>query len=115
MPAFLIQKRTVSSTIHYPGIKHLIMTYQQYYNKLIKDIDHCEKNILKQHKLLKGEKGYLDQKDLYIYMGLCNDKASLLSKCEEVLKLITSGEVSYDDQVDPAKLPRTFKAKYGNN
>ena len=82
------------------------MTYQQYYNKLIKDLDHNEKNILKQHKLLKGEKGYLDQKDLYVYMGLCNDLYSLLSKCEEVLKLITEGEVNPNDEIDPLKLTK---------
>lgn len=87
------------------------MTYQQYYNQLTRDLDNGEKNILKQHKLLKGEKGYLDQKDVYVYMGLINDMSSLLNKCEEVLELITSGEVSYDDQVDPAKLPKAFKSK----
>jgi hypothetical protein len=82
------------------------MTYQQYYNKLIKNIDHCEKNILKQHKLLKGEKGYLDQKDLYVYMGLCNDKSSLLSKFEEVLKLITDGKVDPQNEIDPVNLTK---------
>jgi hypothetical protein len=85
------------------------MTYQQYYNKLIKDLDHSEKNILKQHKLLKGEKGYLDKKDLYVYMGLCNDLYSLLSKCEEVLKLITEGEVNSNDEIDPLKLTKVPK------
>ena len=93
--------------IHYPGIKHLIMTYQQYYNKLIKDIDESEKNILKQHKFLKGEKGYLDQKDLYVYMGLRNDKAYLQSKFEEVSKLITDGKVNSQDEIDPIKLTKT--------
>jgi hypothetical protein len=83
------------------------MTYQQYYNKLIKNIDQSEKNILKQHKLLKGEKGYFDQKGLYIYMGLCNDKASLLSKFEEVLKLITDGKVNPQDEIDPVKLTKS--------
>ncbi|HEY4195617.1 MAG TPA: hypothetical protein VGM63_08775 [Mucilaginibacter sp.] len=83
------------------------MTYQQYYSKLIKDIDLSEKNILKQHKLLKGEKGYLDQKDLYVYMGLCTDKAYLLSKFEEVLKLITDGKVDPQDEIDIIKLTKT--------
>ena len=81
------------------------MTCQQYYNKLIKDLEHSERNIIKQHKLLKGEKGYLDQNDLYIYMGLCNDLYSLVSKCEEVLKLITSGEVNPEDEIDAIDLP----------
>ena len=75
------------------------MTCQQYYNKLIKDLEHSERNIIKQHKLLKGEKGYLDQNDLYTYMGLCNDLYSLVSKCDEVLKLITSGTVKPDDEI----------------
>lgn len=82
------------------------MTYQQYYNKLIRQIDHSEKDVQKQHKILKGEKGYLDQRDLYVYMGLCNDLSSLLSKCDEVLKLITGGKVNPHDEIDPLVLPR---------
>jgi hypothetical protein len=81
------------------------MTYQQYYNKLIKELDHSEKDIVKQQRSLKGDKGYLDQKDLYVYMGLSNDMYSLLSKCEGVLKLIIEGEVSPHDEIDPDKLP----------
>jgi len=81
------------------------MTYQQYYNKLIKELDHSEKNIVKQQVSLKGDKGYLDQKDLYVYMGLTNDMYSLLSKCEEVLKLIIEGEINPNDEIDLDKLP----------
>ncbi|HEY4195704.1 MAG TPA: hypothetical protein VGM63_09215 [Mucilaginibacter sp.] len=85
------------------------MTCQQYYNKLIKDLEHSERNIIKQHKLLKGEKGYLDQNDLYVYMGLCNDLYSLVSKCDEVLKLITSGAVNPQDEIDLIDLPGNDK------
>jgi hypothetical protein len=81
------------------------MTYQQYYNKLIKDLDYKEKNIQKQHKLLKGEKGYLDKKDMFVYMGLFHDLNTLLGRCEQVLKLMTGGDVSPGDEIDPAKLP----------
>jgi hypothetical protein len=81
------------------------MTYQQYYNKLIKELDHSEKNIVEQQKSLKGDKGYLSEKDLYVYMGLSNDMYSLLSRCEEVLKLIVGGEVNPNDEIDPDKLP----------
>ena len=81
------------------------MTYQQYYNKLIKELDQSEKNIVEQQKSLKGDKGYLNDKDLYVYMGLSNDMYSLLSKCEEVLKLIIGGEINPHDEIDPDKLP----------
>jgi hypothetical protein len=81
------------------------MTYQQYYNKLIRELDHSEKNIQKQHKLLKGEKGYLDKRDMFIYMGLFHDLNTLLGRCEEVLKLMTGGDVNPGDEIDPAKLP----------
>jgi hypothetical protein len=80
------------------------MTYQQYYNKLIKDLANSEKKLINQ-KQLKGEKGYLDQQDLYAYMDLSNDVYSLLSKCEHVLKLIVDGQVNGNDKVDPAVLP----------
>jgi hypothetical protein len=80
------------------------MTYQQYYNKLIKDLANSEKKLINQ-KQLKGKKGYLDQQDLYTYMDLSNDVYSLLSKCEHVLKLIVDGKVNAHDKVDPAVLP----------
>lgn len=80
------------------------MTYQQYYNKLIKDLASSEKKLINQ-KQLKGEKGYLDQRDLHAYMDLSNDVYSLLSKCEHVLKLIIDGKVKAHDKVDPAVLP----------
>ena len=76
------------------------MTYQEYYNKLIKDLAVKEKNILKQHKLLKGEKGYLDKQDLFAYMALRHDLDSLLSKCDEVFKLITVGNINPQDEMD---------------
>jgi hypothetical protein len=81
------------------------MTYQQYYNKLIKDLATKEDYILKQNKLLKGEKGYLDKKDMYVYMGLRNDLNSFSSKCDALLKLIRSGEINPDDEVEPLKFP----------
>jgi hypothetical protein len=81
------------------------MTYQQYYNRLIKELEHSEKNIVKQKKQLKGEKGYLDQQDLYAYMGLSNDMYSLSSKCEQVLRLIVENEVNPYDEIDYRKLP----------
>ena len=80
------------------------MTYQQYYNKLIKDLANSEKKLVSQ-KQLKSEKGYLDQQALYAYMDLSNDVYSLLSKCEHVLKLIVDGKVNGHDKVDPAVLP----------
>jgi len=80
------------------------MTYQQYYNKLIKDLANSEKKLINQ-KQLKGEKGYLDQQALYTYMDLSNDVYSLLNKCEQVLKLIVEGKVKAHDKVDPTVLP----------
>lgn len=80
------------------------MTYQQYYNKLIKDLANSEKKLIDQ-KQLKGEKGYLDQQDLHTYMDLSNDVYSLLSKCEHVLKLIVDGKVNAHDKIDPTVLP----------
>ena len=86
------------------------MTYQQYYNKLIKDLANSEKKLINQ-KQLKGKKGYLDQQDLYAYMDLSNDVYSLLSKCEHVLKLIVDGQVNAHDKVDPAVLPGVIDVK----
>src|SRR4051812_45854033 len=80
------------------------MTYQQYYNKLIKDLATSEEKLINQ-KQLKGEKGHRDQQDLYTYMDLSNDIYSLLNKCEQVLKLIVDGKVNPQDKVDPAMLP----------
>ena len=81
------------------------MTYQQYYNKLVNDISASEKHISEQNKLLKGEKGYLDKEDMYTYMSLRNDLNSLLSRCEEVSKLITGGGVNPQEEIDPLILP----------
>ena len=80
------------------------MTYQQYYNKLIKDLADSEKKLIDQ-KQLKGEKGYLDQQDLHLYMDLSNDVYALLNKCEQVLKLIVDGKVNAQDTIDPAVIP----------
>jgi len=80
------------------------MTYQQYYNKLIKDLADSEKKLIGQ-KQLKGEKGYLDQHDLHLYMDLSNDVYALLNKCEQVLKLIVDGKVNAQDTIDPAVIP----------
>ena len=80
------------------------MTYQQYYNKLVKDLTNSEKKLINQ-KQLKGKKGYLDQQDLHIYMDLSNDVYSLVNKCEHVLKLIVDGQVNAHDKVDPAVIP----------
>ncbi len=81
------------------------MTYQQYYNKLIKALEESEKTIIDQKKLLKGEKGYLDQQDLYIYMGLINDNHSIFNKCSAVLELIVENKVNPHEELDPDKLP----------
>jgi len=81
------------------------MTYQQYYNKLIRQISASEKHIAEQNKLLKGEKGYLDTEDMYAYMSLRNDLNSLLSRCEAISKLITGGRVNPQDEIDPLILP----------
>lgn len=86
------------------------MTYQQYYNKLIKELAASEKKLIDQ-KQLKGEKGYLDQQDLHAYMDISNDVYSLLSKCEYVLKLIVDGKVSAHDKVDPAVLPGALNVR----
>ena len=95
---------SIHQTITGSSINHK-MTYQQYYNKLIKELEHSEKNIVKQKKLLKGEKGYLDQQDLYIYMGLINDNHSLFNKCSIVLELIVENKVNPHEEIDPDKLP----------
>lgn len=81
------------------------MTYQQYYNKLIREISVSEKHIAEQNKLLKGEKGYLDTEDMYTYMSLRNDLNSLLSRCDEVSKLITGGGINPHEEIDPVILP----------
>jgi hypothetical protein len=81
------------------------MTYQQYYNKLIKDISDSQKHMAKQNKLLKGEKGYLDTEDMYAYMHLQTELNSLLAKSERVSKLITGGTVNPNAEIDPAVLP----------
>jgi len=81
------------------------MTYQQYYNKLIKDIADSKKHIAEQNKTLKGEKGYMDQTDMYTYMKLQTDLNSLLFLCEEIARMITSGNVALQDEVDLLKYP----------
>ena len=79
------------------------MTYQQYYNKLVKDLTNSERKLINQ-KQLKGKKGY-GQQDLHTYIDLCNDVYSLVKKCEHVLKLIVDGQVNAHDKVDPAVIP----------
>lgn len=81
------------------------MTYQQYYNKLIKDIAEAKKHINNQNKQLKGEKGYLDTQDMYQYMSLQNDFNSLMARAEEISKLLTSGDIDAKHQVDMSKFP----------
>jgi hypothetical protein len=81
------------------------MTYQQYYNKLIKDIAEAKKHLSQQNKQLKGEKGYLDARDMYAYMSLQNDFNSLAARAEEISKLLTSGDIGAKDQVDLARYP----------
>jgi len=79
------------------------MTYQQYYNKLIKDIAEAKKHLTQQNKQLKGEKGYLDTRDMYTYMSLQQSLDSLQARCEEVSKLITGGRVDPRREVDLSK------------
>ncbi|MFI5160299.1 MAG: hypothetical protein ACHQHN_03435 [Sphingobacteriales bacterium] len=81
------------------------MTYQQYYNKLVKHIADSEIDISEQQKILKGEKGYLDQQNMFAYMSLWNDLYSLKSECGALLKLITTGTVNGGDEIDAARLP----------
>lgn len=81
------------------------MTYQQYYNKLIKEIAEAKKHINHQNKQLKGEKGYLDTQDMYQYMSLQNDFDSLAARAEEISKLLTSGDIDARHEVDPARFP----------
>jgi len=81
------------------------MTYQQYYNKLIKEITDGQKHITNQNKQLKGEKGYFDKEDMYAYMHLRTELNALLTKSEKVAKLITDGAVSANDEVDASLLP----------
>ncbi|MBS1530053.1 MAG: hypothetical protein JSU01_07085 [Bacteroidetes bacterium] len=82
-----------------------IMTYQQYYNKLIKEITEGQKHITNQNKLLKGDKGYFDKEDMYAYMRLQTELTGLLAKSEKVAKLITDGTVNATDHIDPSVLP----------
>ncbi|MBS1525034.1 MAG: hypothetical protein JST19_05260 [Bacteroidetes bacterium] len=84
------------------------MTYQQYYNSLTKQISDSQKHINEQNKLLKGEKGYLDKEDMYTYMHLRTELNGLLIKSDKVFKLITTGEINPNDEIDPAVLPDTF-------
>ncbi len=81
------------------------MTYQEYYNKLIKDIAEAKKHINHQNKQLKGEKGYLDTQDMYKYMSLQNDFSSLVARSEEISKLLTSGDIDAKDEVDLWRFP----------
>jgi hypothetical protein len=81
------------------------MTYQQYYNKLIKHLADSEKDMLNQQKILKGDKGYLDQQSMFTYMSVWNDLYSLKSDCSALLKLIVDGTVNGGDEIDPARLP----------
>ncbi|HVS90507.1 MAG TPA: hypothetical protein VHB54_20200 [Mucilaginibacter sp.] len=81
------------------------MTYQQYYNKLIKDISDSQKHITEQNKILKGEKGYLDKEDMYSYMHLRTELNGLLIRSDKVFKLITAGAVNPNDEIDPVVLP----------
>jgi len=80
------------------------MTYQQYYNKLIKDLADSEKK-LNGHRQLKGEKGYFDHHDLHQYMEISNDDYALLNNKEKVLKLIVGGNGNEQDKIDPAVIP----------
>jgi len=82
-----------------------IMTYKEYYTKLVKDIAESETNISKQNETLKGEKGYMDHKEMHAHMSLRNDFNSLLSRFGEISKLITSGEVNPHDEVDASRFP----------
>jgi hypothetical protein len=81
------------------------MTYQQYYNKLIKDITEGQKHITKQNKQLKGEKGYFNKEDMYTYMQLQTELNALQTKSEKVAKLITEGSVNANDEIDSSILP----------
>jgi hypothetical protein len=81
------------------------MTYQQYYNKLIKEIAEAKKHINHQNKQLKGEKGYLDTQDMYKYMSLQNDFSSLVARSEQISKMLTNGDVDAKDEVDMSRFP----------
>jgi hypothetical protein len=81
-----------------------IMTYQEYYNKLIKEITDGQKHITNQNKLLKGDKGYFNKEDMYAYMHLQTEQKDLLAKTEKLAKLITAGAVRANDEIDPAIL-----------
>jgi len=81
------------------------MTYQQYYNKLIKEITDGQKHITDQNKQLKGDKGYFNKEDMYAYMHLRTELNALLAKSEKVAKLITAGDVNANDEIDASVLP----------
>jgi hypothetical protein len=92
-----------------------IVTYHQYYDLLIADLEIKEQSTANQYILLRGEKGYLNPNEIRIYKRLTFDLYILTAKAEEVLKLFKNGEINFDDQVDPFKLVftvRHFKDKW---
>ena len=85
------------------------MTYGQYYDLMIEDLDSQEKGTFNQYLLLKGEKGYLNVNEITVYKKLTFDIFILRAKSEEVVKLFRKGEISFNEEVDPKKLIFTVR------
>ena len=85
------------------------MTYHQYYDLLIADIEIKEKSTANQYILLRGEKGYLNPHEIRIYKRLTFQLYILTAKAEEVVKLFKNGEINLEEQVDPFKLVFTIR------
>jgi hypothetical protein len=85
------------------------MTYREYYNLLIDDLNIGEQNTANQYLLLKGEKGYLNLNEIRIYKRLTFNLYILMAKKDEVLKLFKNGEINFNDEIDPFKLVFTVR------
>ncbi|MDB5007861.1 MAG: hypothetical protein JWQ84_205 [Mucilaginibacter sp.] len=85
------------------------MTYHQYYNWLIADLDAKEKTTANQYLLLKGEKGYLNLNEITEYKKLTFDLYILMAKSEELLKLFKNGDINFNDEIDQSRLVFTVR------
>lgn len=89
------------------------MTYRQYYEILSETLFNATNSTENQHMLLRGEKGYLNEKGMMAYKRMLFDLYILKAKQDEVLKLFREGDVDIHDDVDPRKL--VFTIQHFNN
>ena len=76
------------------------MTYHEYCNELLIEMDVVIKSILQRSVLLSQPKTNSQNNDNSSYVDLYNLLSTLSDKCEKVLALIEEGKVNGNDEIE---------------